>query len=107
MGSLWTSQVRGYALGEPVPEGLGTGETGDEWWRAGGGGSGEMPLMALEVLKPLLQQDLDRLSDKVWWRSCTLSSHSFFGGEILWGLFLFSFPPVHCVFQGIFHFARS
>lgn len=64
------SQVRGSGLGEPAPPegvGMGTGGVEDDWWRAGGGGSGgsEMALMALEVLKPMMPQDLERLSDQV------------------------------------------
>lgn len=65
MGSLWASQVRGYGYADPVPDSQGAeADVASEWWRAGGARGGQHPLMALEVVKPLMRQDLERLSDQ-------------------------------------------
>lgn len=63
VGCVRASQVRGNGYTEGAQEGKGPVET--EWWRAGGRGAGSQPLVALEVIKPLMRQDLERLSDKV------------------------------------------
>lgn len=53
-------------MGETAPDGLGpASESISEWWRGGSGSIEQQPLFALEVLKPLMQQDLERLSDQV------------------------------------------
>ena len=65
VGSLWASQLRGIgdAEGAPPKKTEGAADVSSEWWRAGGAG-GEAAIMALEVIKPLMPQDLERLPDQ-------------------------------------------
>lgn len=68
VGSLWVSQVRGTGHADgATPWGDDSTDAASEWWRAGGGGESgrQQTLIALEVVKPLMPQDLERLSDQV------------------------------------------
>lgn len=62
---MWASQVRSNSSPEAAPEGQAAPDVASEWWRAGGGGGGQQTLTALEVIKPLMRQDLERRSDQV------------------------------------------
>lgn len=63
---MWASQVKGTTYSERNPESPDDDmEDASEWWRGGGRRYGQQPLMALEVVKPLMAQDLERLSDQV------------------------------------------
>ncbi|CAM9463532.1 unnamed protein product, partial [Laminaria digitata] len=56
--------VRSNSCPEAAPECQGAADVASEWWRAGGGGGGQQTLTALEVIKPLMRQDLERRSDQ-------------------------------------------